>query len=181
MQMTPSSIMSPTLELPASLSPVESGSLVEAHQSRGAHKLLCESPRRRRIDQSMPVAFLSTFPEEEWERHRGELERKTGEAWTRVFFMESSWSIIRRYGAQSVMRPIMRDVIEKMVESTESDGLTESVTEESAEESPIMRDQPIRRTKKGLRKYKSMVRKVKERVNDKVTNTMSGGRKPQQW
>ena len=44
-----------------------------------------------------------------------------------------------------------------------------------------MRDQPIRRTKKGLRKYKSMVRKVKERVNDKVTNTMSGGRKPQQW
>ena len=72
-----------------------------------------------------------------------------------------------------VERGIMRDVIETMVESTESDGLTESVTEESAEESPIMRDQPIRRTKNGLRKYKSMVRKVKERVNDKVTNTMS--------
>ena len=51
--------------------------------------------------------------------------------------MESTWSIIRRYGTQSVMRvglnkPIMREVIEKMVESTESDGLTESVTEESA-------------------------------------------------
>ena len=33
-----------------------------------------------------------------------------------------------------------------------------------------MGDQPIRRTKKGLRKYKSMMRKLKERVNDKVTN-----------
>ena len=63
-------------------------------------------------------------------------------------------------------QPIMREVIEKMVESTECDGLTE----DSAEESPIMRDQPIRRAKKGLRKYKSMVRKLKERVNDKVTN-----------
>ena len=72
--------------------------------------------------------------------------------------MENTWSIIRRYGNQSVMRgglnqPLMREVIEKMVESTESDGLTESVKEESADESPIMRDQPIRRTKKGLRKY----------------------------
>ena len=149
MQMTQSSIMSPTLEPPASLSPVESGSLVEAHQSRGAHKLLCESPRRRRIDKSMPVAFLSTLPEEEWERHRGELERKIGEAWTRVFFMESTWSIIRRYGAQSVMRPIMRDVIEKMVESTESDGLTESVTEESAEGARLCEINPSEEPRKG--------------------------------
>ena len=89
--------------------------------------------------------------------------------------MESTWSIIRRDGTQSVMRvglnqPIIRKVIEKMMESTESDCLTESVTEESAEESPIMRDQPIRRTKKGLRKYKSVVRKLRERVYDKVTN-----------
>ena len=45
----------------------------------------------------------------------------------------------------------MRELREKMVESTESDGLIESVTEEKAEESPIMRDQPITRTKKGLR------------------------------
>ena len=54
--MTPSSFMSPTKEHPASLSPVESESLVESHQSRGARKLLCESPRRRRIDESMRVA-----------------------------------------------------------------------------------------------------------------------------
>ena len=149
--------MSPTKEPPASLSPVESGSMVEAHQNRGAPKLLCESPRRRRIDRSMRVAFLSTLPEQEWEQYQGELERKTGEAWTRVAFMKSAWNINRRYGTQSVMRvglnqPIMHEVIEKLVESTESISLTESVTEESAEESTIMRDQPIRRTKKGLRK-----------------------------
>ena len=80
--------------------------------------------------------------------------------------MESTWSIIRRYDNQSVMRvglnqPIMRETIENMVDSTESDGLTESFTEESAEERPIKRDQPIRRTKEGLKKYKSMVRKLK--------------------
>ena len=60
---------------------------------------------------------------------------------------------------------------EKMMESTESDGLTESVKKESAEELPIMRGRPVRRAaKRELRKYKSMVRKLKERVNDKTTN-----------
>ena len=68
--MTPSSFMSPTKEPPASLSPVESMSLVEAHQRRGESKLLSESRRRRRIDESMRVAFLGTLPEEEWERYR---------------------------------------------------------------------------------------------------------------
>ena len=62
---TPSTFMSPIKEPPASLSPVESRSLVEAHQSRGAPKLLCESTRRRSIDESMRVVFLSTLPEEE--------------------------------------------------------------------------------------------------------------------
>ena len=172
--MTPSSFMSPTKEPPPSLSPVESMSLAEAHQRRGESKLLSESPLRRIIVESMRVAFLGTFPEEEWKQYPSELERKTGEAWTRVAFMESTLSIIRRYGTQPVMRVglnqhIMREVVEKMRESTESDGLTQSVTEESVEEVRIMRDQPIRRTKKGLRNYKSMVRKLKERVNDKVT------------
>ena len=157
MLMAPSSFMSPTNEPPASLSPVESRSPIEAHQGRGAPKLLCESPRRRRMDESLRVAFLSTLTEEEWERYQSELERKTGETWTRVAFMECTWAVIRRYGTQSVMRvglsqAIMRELIEKTTESTESDGLTESVTEKNAEESPIMRDQPIRKTKKGLRK-----------------------------
>ena len=101
------------------------------------------------------------------QRYQSELERKTGETWMRVAFMESIWSIIKRYGTQSVIRvglnqPIRRELIEKMMESTKSDGRTESVTEEKAEESPIMRDQTIRRAKKGLRKYQSMVRKLKE-------------------
>ena len=61
-------------------------------------------------------------------------------------------------------QPIMREVIEKMMESTEPGGLTESVTEKSAEESPIMRDQPVRRAEKGLRKYISMVRKLSDKV-----------------
>ena len=67
-------------------------------------------------------------------------------------------------------QPLMREVVEKIIESTESDGLTESVTEASAEESAIKRDQPIKSTRKGLRKFKSIVRKLKNRVNDKVTN-----------
>ena len=66
-------------------------------------------------------------------------------------------------------QPIMREVTEKMMEPTESDGLTESVTVQSAEESPIMQDQPVKKTKKGLKKTKSMVVKLKNRVNDKVT------------
>ena len=122
------------------------------------------------------MAFLGTLPEEEWERDQSELERKTGEVWTRVAFMKSTWSVIRRYGTQqSVMRlelnqPIIREVIEKMMESTESNGLTESVKEKSAEESPTMRGRPLKRARKGLKKYKSMVRKLKEKVSDKVTN-----------
>ena len=56
--MTPSSFMSPTKESPASLSPVESMSLVEAYQRKGESKLLSESPRRRRIDEPMRMAFL---------------------------------------------------------------------------------------------------------------------------
>ena len=99
--MTPSSFMSPAKEHPASLSPVESMSLVEAYQRKGESKLLNESPRRKRIDESMRVAFLGTLPEEEWERYQSELERKTGEGCMRVAFMERMWSINRRYGTHS--------------------------------------------------------------------------------
>ena len=34
----------------------------------------------------------------------------------------------------------------------------------------LVRGRPVRRARKELRKYKSMVRKLQERVNDKVTN-----------
>ena len=119
--MTTTSFMSPTKKPPASLSPVEPMSLIEAYQRRDTPKLLCESPRRRRIDESMPVAFLSTLPEEEWERYQSELERKIGDLWTRVAFMESTWYVIRRYVTQFFMtvgfnQPIMREMLQKMME-----------------------------------------------------------------
>ena len=44
---------------------------------------------------------------------------------------------------------IMREVLEKMTEPAESDGPSESVTEESAEESPLVRNQPVKRAKRG--------------------------------
>ena len=100
---------------------------------------------------------------------------KPGDVWTRVALIESTWNVIRRYGTQSVVRvglnqPIVREVLEQLMEPAESDGLTESVTEESADESPVVRDQPVKRTKKGLKKYKSMVRKLKSRIIDKTIN-----------
>ena len=49
-----------------------------------------------------------------------------------------------------------------MMEPPESEGLTESVTVQSAEEIPIMRDQPVKKPRR--------VAKLKNRVNDKVTN-----------
>ena len=70
----------------------------------GVQKLLHESSRRRRFDETMRVSFLSTLPEEEWERYQSELERKAGVTWNRVTFMERTWDVIRRYGAQSVMK-----------------------------------------------------------------------------
>ena len=46
--------------------------------------------------------------------------------------------------------------------------MTESVTEDSAEKSPVGRNQPFKGTRKGLKKYKSVVRKLRSRVNDKT-------------
>ena len=153
--MTPSSFMSPTKEAPASLSPVDPIRLAMYHRSRDLQKLLHESPRMRRIEKAMRVSFLSTLPEEEWERYQSELERKTGVIWSRVTSMEMTWDVIRRYGTLSVMKvllnqPIMREVLEKLMSSVESDVLTESVTEDSADDQQITRKLPVRRAKKGL-------------------------------
>ena len=54
----------------------------------------------------MRVSFLSTLPEEEWERYQSELERETGVTWNRVTFWERTWDVIRRYGTQSIIRGI---------------------------------------------------------------------------
>ena len=157
--MTPSSFMSPSKEAPASLSPMEPISLAMDYRRRELQKLLHESPRTRKIEESMRVSFLSTLPEEEWERYQSELERETGVTWNRVTFMERTWDVIRRYGTQSIMKlglnqPIMREVLEKIVNSLESDVLTESVTEDSANDQQITRNLPLRRAKKGLKRLK---------------------------
>ena len=89
--MAPSSFMSPTKEASADLSPMDPISQARECRSRDPQKLLYESPRRRKIEESMKISFLSTLPEEEWERYQMELEGKTGEIWSRVNFMEKSW------------------------------------------------------------------------------------------
>ena len=107
----------------------------------------------------MRVSFLSTLPEEEWERYQSEVESKTGATWSRVNFMERSWDLIRRYGTQSIMKvrlnqPIMREVLEKIMSSVESDVLTESVTEDSADDQQVTKKLPVRRARKGLKRLK---------------------------
>ena len=160
--MTPSSFMSPTREAPVSLSPVDPIGLAMDYRSREIHKLFHESPRRRRLDETMRISFMSTLPEEEWERYQSELERKAGVTWNRVTFMKRTWDVIRRYEAQSVMQvgfnqPIMREVLGKLMSSVESDVLTESVTEDSANDHQIMRKLPVRRAKKGQNRLKGRI------------------------
>ena len=152
--MTPSSFMSPTKEASADLSPMDPISQARECRSRDPRRLLHESPRRRKIEESMRVSFLSTLPEEEWERYQSELEGKTGATWSRVNFMERSCDVIRRYGTQSIMKvglnqPIMREVLEKIVNSMESDLLTESVTEDSADDQQVTKKLPVRRARNG--------------------------------
>ena len=172
--MTPSSFMSPTKETPASLSPVEPISLAMDYRSRDLQKLLHESPRRRKVEESMRVSFLSTLLEEQWERYQSELERETGVTWNRVTFMERTWDVIRRYGTQSIMKvglnqPIMCKVLEKKLNSVESDVLTESVTEDSADNQQITRKLPVRRAKKGLKRLKGKTGSIA--VNQKVVRS----------
>ena len=57
--MKPSSLMSPTKEAPANVSPVDPIGLAMDYRSRNPQKLLHESPRRRKIEETMRVSFLS--------------------------------------------------------------------------------------------------------------------------
>ena len=67
-------VMSPTREAPASLSPVDPIGLAIDYRSRDIQKLLHESPRRKRIDETMRVPSLSTLPEEEWDKESNDME-----------------------------------------------------------------------------------------------------------
>ena len=172
--MTSSSFVPPTKEAPASLSPVDPISLAMDYRRRDLQKLLHETPRRRKIEENMRVSFLSTLPEEEWERYQSELERETGVTWNRVTFVERTWDVIRRYGTQSIMKvglnqPIMREVLEKIMNYVESDVLTESVTEDSVDDQQITRKLPVRRAKKGLKRLKGKT--GNRAVNQKVVKS----------
>ena len=162
----------------------------EARMTREIERLLNdhESPRRRKIEESMRVSSLSTLPEDEWERYQSELESKTGATWNRVNFMERSWEVIRRYETQSIMKvglnqPIMREVLEKIMNSIESDVLTESVTEDNADDQQVTKKLPIRRAKKGLKRLKGKTgsravnqRVVKSKASTVVASLTSAGR-----
>ena len=186
--MAPSSFMSPTKEASADLSPMDPISQAGECRSRDPQKLLHESPRRRKIEESMKISFLSTLPEEEWERYQMELEGKTGATWSRVNFVEKSWDVIRRYGTQSIMKvglnqPIMREVLKKIVNSMESDVLTESVTQDSADDQQGTKKLLVRRAKKGLKRLKGKTgsrvvnqRVVKSKAKTVVTSLISTGR-----
>ena len=186
--MTPSSFMSPTKEASADLSPVDPISQARECRIRDPQRLLHESPRRRKIEESMRVSFLSTLPEEEWERYQCELERETGTTWNRMNFMEMSWDVIRRYGTQSIMKmglnqPIMREVLEKIMNSIESDVLTDSVTEDSADDQQVTKKLPVRRAKKVLKRLKGKTgsravnqRVVKSKASTVVASVTSAGR-----
>ena len=85
------------------------------------HKLLMESPRRRRIEGTVRVPFLGTLPEEEWEVHHGDHESRTGCRMDSVAFMEEVWTVVQSYGTQSILqlglnRPLMREVLDKLDE-----------------------------------------------------------------
>ena len=186
--MTPSSFLSPTKEASADLSPMDPISQARECRSRDPQRLLHESPRRRKIEESMRVSFLSTLPEEEWERYQSELESNTGATRNRVNFMERSWDVIRRYGTQSIMKvglnqSIMREVLEKIMNSMESDVLTESVTEDSADDQQVTQKLPVRRARKGLKRLKGNTgsravnqRVVKSKASAVVASLTSTGR-----
>ena len=186
--MTPSSFTSPTKEASTDLSPMDPISQARDGRSRDPQRLLHESPRRRKIEESMRVSFLSTLPEEEWEIYQSELESKTGATWSRVNFIERSWDVIRRYGTQSIMKvglnqPIMREVLEKIMSSVESDVLTESVTEDSADDQQVTKKLPVKRARKGLKRLKGKTGSravnqtvVKSKASAVVASLTSAGR-----
>ena len=54
-------------------------------------KFLMESPRRRRIEGTARVPLVETLPEEDWEIHHRDHEKRTWCSMNRVAFMEEVW------------------------------------------------------------------------------------------
>ena len=107
----PSAFMEMKRNLPESSSP--------GNSKDNEQRLLMESPRRRRIEGAARVPFLGTLPEEEWEVHHRDHEKRTGCRLDGVAFMEEVWTVVQSYGTQSILkvglnRPLMREVLDKL-------------------------------------------------------------------
>ena len=138
-------------------------------------KYLMRSPRRRRIEGAARVQFLGTLPEEEWEVYHRDHENKTGCNMDRVVFMEEVWTLVQRYGTQSMLktglnRPLMREILDKLdgCEGRLSKLLIDLATDESEVNSPIKATQQegsnesvyMSRTRKGTMRTKMMIDKI---------------------
>ena len=117
-------------------------------------KHLMRSPRRRRIEAQFEkknrstgaarAQFLGTLPEEEWEVYHRDHENRTGCNMDRVVFMEEVWTVVQRYGTQSMLktglnRPLMREILDKLdwCEGRLSKLLIDLATDEREVNSPI--------------------------------------------
>ena len=140
-------------------------------------KLLMESPRRRRTEDSARVPFLGAFPEEEWEVHNRDHKNRTGYRIDRVAFMEEVWTVVQSYGTQPILklvlkRPLMREFLDKLdkCEGRLSELLIDSATDESAANSPMkMTPQEnkeevvyLSRTRKGTMRSKMVIDRINE-------------------
>ena len=179
-----SAFMGTNRNLPESSSP--------SNSKNTEHKLLMESPRRRRREGTARVPFLGTLPEEEWEVHHRNHENRTGCRMDRVAFMEDVWTVVQSYGTQSVLkiglnRRLMREVLNKLDECERrlSELLIDSATDENGANSPVkMTPQEdkgevvyLSRTRKGTMRSKIVIDKINEmkmKRGSKVTLMKSG-------
>ena len=132
----PSAFVEMNRNLPESSSP--------GNSKDNEQRLLIESPRRSRIEGAVRVPFLGKLPKEEWELHQRDHKNRRGCRLDRVVFMEEVWTVVQRYGTQSILkvglkRPLMREVLDKLdkCEVRLSELLIDSATDESETNSPI--------------------------------------------
>ena len=165
----PSAFMEMKRNLPESSSP--------GNSKDNEQRLLIESLRRRRIEGAARVPFLGTLPEEEWEVHHRDHEKRTGCKFDRLAFMEEFWTVVQSYCTQSILKvglnqPLMREVLDILDEFERrlSELLIDSATDESEVNSPIkMTTQEdkgevvyLSRTRKGTMRSKLVIDKINE-------------------
>ena len=183
----PSAFTETKRNLPESSSPV--------NWKNNEQRFLMESRRRRRIEGSARVPFLGTLPEEEWEVHHRDHENRTGCRLDSVAFMEEVWTVVQKYGTQSILKvglnqPLMREVLDKLDEweGRMSELLIDSATDESEANSPIKMTPQydkgevvfLSRTRKGSMRSKLVIDKINEmkmKIGSKVIPRRVGKKK----